>query len=43
MDWNLGNNKIQDIQQSFKYKTDSDNELKVTKELSLKTFLAGNA
>ena len=42
-DWNLGNNKIQDTQQPFKYETDSDNELKVTKKVTLKTFVAGNA
>ena len=43
MDWNLGNNKIQDIQQPVKYETDSDNELKVTKKVTLKKFVAGHA
>ena len=42
MDWNLRNNKIQDIQQP-KYETDSDNELNVTKKVTLKKFVAGNA
>ena len=43
MDWNLGNNKIQDIQQPVKYETDSDKELKVTKKVTLKKFVAGHA
>ena len=42
MDWNLGNNNIQDIQQPVKYETDSDNELKVTKKVTLKKFVAGH-
>ena len=40
---NLGNNRIQDIQLPVKYETDSDNELKVTKKVTLKTFVAGHA
>ena len=43
MDWNLGNNNIQDIQQPVKSETDSDNELKVTKKVTLKKFVAGHA
>ena len=44
MDWNLGNtDRIQDIQQPVKYETDSDNELKVAKKVTLKTFVTGNA
>ena len=43
MDWNLGNNKIQDMQQPVKYATDSDNELKVTKKLTLRKFVARQA
>ena len=42
MDRNLGNNNIQDIQQPVKYETDSDNELKVTKKVNLKLFVAGH-
>ena len=34
MDWNLGNDRIQDIQQPVKYETDSDNELKVKKKVT---------
>ena len=43
MDWNLRNNKKQDIQQAVKYETDSDNELKVTKKATLKKFVVGHA
>ena len=42
MGWNLGNHRIQDIQQPFKCETDSDNELKVTKKVTLKKFVAGH-
>ena len=38
---NLGNNKTQDIQQPVKYETDSDNELKVTKKVTLERCVAG--
>ena len=39
MDWNLGNNKIQDIQQPVKYETDSDNES--DEDVSLNLNLVG--
>ena len=32
-----------DIQQPVKYETDSDDELKVTKKVTLKKFVAGRA